>query len=1313
MARFRALTLTTGAVFLFLLTSGCEETKDGSTGTNGTTVGNTETGTGETGTGTKTELAAPTRSLNRDELIQIVALHNKGLAELENKEWLKADATLSELIRIVPESRAARRNLAIGRTLAVVDRTTPYKRFEAPEAYQKAVASAEEAVAGLINLRGADEDIAIADMLSGQLMVFDDSPKTPRMAEGLAKLTAAAERMKDRPDFWMAIVGAMETNRQYNESPVVIQILRRCSELAPDNLYVLERLVDHQASGLESTNPATKKESMDLRQTLERAIPMLQPMNTSFIKQSRIDIVDQIRKAVAQSAPENPEPLFVPAMYVKNLLLNELAKQIDARSIQRNLLDYCFTNPDEWIEQQIREAGLSTVQSLPATLTGFTPHVLVPDLKGVTDVAVTDFTLDSKDDLLVAREGYIEVYERSAAGEWQKTISSADVGGSEPSVPVGGLTKFITADLDRDFDKVLSDVNDSKVLLDFDGDQKIVADPADKNRWFDADLDLIAWGPEQVVIFRNQLNPDGTRSLQVIPQKASQSGVRDITSADIDADGDLDLVMATGEGVRIWKSLDGTQFEAVESEVAGPAFGLDAIVTADWNRDMAMDVAGVSATGGAGELQNLLHGRFRWQTAPSEQKSDTASQLFIRDVDNNNSWDRIQSGLKGIQVVMTDQGPTGTIRHLKTLRIIDQPSHILLAEDFDNDGNTDLIVAHQDRLTLYRGAADGSFAEQKGLFSSDSWSQINSEQLLNTRAAAADFDLDGDLDVVVINGANGQVSGFMNEGGNQYEWIDVVARAVPKDEQFPHNRVNMHAFGSVLQIRSNTANRDVIIDQPRMHLGLGTTKQIDSIRIVWTDGVPQHINTPEHLRSRIGVLAPQILKGSCPYIYTWTGERFEFFSDCLWAAPLGLVQATGDLAPTREWEYLLVPGEKLAARDGKYFLQFTEELWEAAYLDEVKLVAVDHPVDVDIFTNEKVGSPQMAAHRIHTVRERKVPQSVVDSRGRDLLPGLLTQDGDYVQAFTARRMQGVVDPWFMEFELGELRDPSNVRLVLIGWVFPTDTSLNLAIEQNPQIDPPAGPSIEVLKNGTWETAIPFIGFPSGKTKAMVVDISQVTSQGHTRFRLSSGMELYWDAAFVIDGEHDEETRSHACELEAADLHYRGFSRRVYSDQALFRQGHAPEDYNYQAVTEYPRWAPMRGRFTKYGETTELLTSQDDMMIVMGPGDELTLEFSVPNEEPPKGWKRDFVLYNVGWDKDADLNTIYGQSSEPYPFRGMTRYPFADSDKQPDTPEYHHYMNTYQTREYRLDMLWPLTTGLNLQPINTGPGLQPQSAEQRQ
>jgi hypothetical protein len=198
---------------------------------------------------------------------------------------------------------------------------------------------------------------------------------------------------------------------------------------------------------------------------------------------------------------------------------------------------------------------------------------------------------------------------------------------------------------------------------------------------------------------------------------------------------------------------------------------------------------------------------------------------------------------------------------------------------------------------------------------------------------------------------------------------------------------------------------------------------------------------------------------------------------------------------------------------------------------------------------------------------------------------------------------------------------------------------------------------------------------------MVVDISDIFTGDDYRFRIKSSMELYWDRAFFTVDEVNAKTVSQSCDIVAGDLRYRGFSRRTYADNALFRNGRAPEGYDFQSVTTAPRWPTTAGRFTRYGNTTPLLVAHDDQMVVMGPGDALAIKFAVTDKPVPAGWKRDFVLHNVGYDKDADLNTVYGQSSEPFPFRAMSRYPFAQDDAIPDNAEYLRYVNEWQTREY--------------------------------
>ena len=151
--------------------------------------------------------------------------------------------------------------------------------------------------------------------------------------------------------------------------------------------------------------------------------------------------------------------------------------------------------------------------------------------------------------------------------------------------------------------------------------------------------------------------------------------------------------------------------------------------------------------------------------------------------------------------------------------------------------------------------------------------------------------------------------------------------------------------------------------------------------------------------------------------------------------------------------------------------------------------------------------------------------------------------------------------------------------------------------------------------------------------------------------------------------------------KSAHLHYRGFSAREK------RGSTQPEIFDYARVTATPKWGPMQGRFTRYGDVTQLLQAADDRMVVMGSGDEMTVSSDPPDSDVPSGWKRDFFLHCVGWDKDADLNTILGQSTEPLPFNGMTHYPYTDNDKNWKTSEFREYFSDYQTRRGSWGNFW--------------------------
>src|SRR5207244_2834921 len=143
-----------------------------------------------------------------------------------------------------------------------------------------------------------------------------------------------------------------------------------------------------------------------------------------------------------------------------------------------------------------------------------------------------------------------------------------------------------------------------------------------------------------------------------------------------------------------------------------------------------------------------------------------------------------------------------------------------------------------------------------------------------------------------------------------------------------------------------------------------------------------------------------------------------------------------------------VKGEQLAAKDGKYEMQFTEELREVTYLDHAKLLVVDHPADTEIFPNELFKFPPFPDAHIHTVKGALAPASALGSDGEDWRRALSRIDDDYAMPMVLQPAQfaGLAQPWFLElaFDKAAVAKAKKMRLLMTGWFFWSDASANMA-----------------------------------------------------------------------------------------------------------------------------------------------------------------------------------------------------------------------------------------------------------------------------
>ena len=152
----------------------------------------------------------------------------------------------------------------------------------------------------------------------------------------------------------------------------------------------------------------------------------------------------------------------------------------------------------------------------------------------------------------------------------------------------------------------------------------------------------------------------------------------------------------------------------------------------------------------------------------------------------------------------------------------------------------------------------------------------------------------------------------------------------------------------------------------------------ETVRITWPNGLIQN-EIKQAGGKTYKYEEAQRLSGSCPIIWTWNGREFEYITDVLGVAPLGASSGDGKYFPVDHDEYIQISGKSLVPVDGEYRIRITEELSEVAYIDQLKLIAVDHPAEMSVFTNDKfkvrrsLSSVCTASATAHTQRRPKPP----------------------------------------------------------------------------------------------------------------------------------------------------------------------------------------------------------------------------------------------------------------------------------------------------------------------------------------------------
>ena len=751
-----------------------------------------------------------------------------------------------------------------------------------------------------------------------------------------------------------------------------------------------------------------------------------------------------------------------------------------------------------------------------------------------------------------------------------------------------------------------------------------------------------------------------------------ETEARSFLPGDFDHDGDLDIYALKNGANLFWRNnLDGTFSEmAGKMNIDGGNGNSRDAIFGDIDDDGDLDLVVLDDIGTPQLYSNLRQGQF--EKLDSVGFSQGGSTLAAGDYNNDGWLDLLVVGRDGTELYSNE----GEGLFEAVITPFSAPAEDALFFDFDNDGWLDLMITGNKKTTLYHNQ-NGEFEDVSHV--------LPSGAVAGRMLDIIDYNQDGDLDILMI-GEDSKIRLFRNDGGNMNKYLNVRLVGLRAGS----GKNNHFGLGARVEIRAGDLYQSRVVTSEVTHFGIGQRLKADVMRIIWTNGVPQNLFFPG---SDQDIVEQQILKGSCPFLYAWNGERYEFVKDILWRSALGMPLGimAGEMAyafANSTEEYVKIPGEALIAKDGKYKLQLTMELWETNYYDDVKLHVVDHPVGTEVYIDEKFAIPPYPPNIIYTVSDKKLPLSAVDGEGNDLLPMLHEWDYQYVSKFLLTDFQGIAEPHDLILDLGDLKKSDEVVLFLHGWLFPSDASINVNRSQSsggtafpPRVQVPD-------ENGEWKTVIGSINFPNGKDKTCVVDLSGKFLTDDFRVRLQTSMQIYWDHIFFTVNEPDVKVVETVLPALSADLHYRGFSR-------MYRKGgrYGPHWFDYSTVTEGPKWRDLTGMYTRYGDVTPLLKSPDNLSVIMNSGDELTVTFS-QTDAPPlhDGWERDYLLYSDGWLKDGDLNTASGNTVGPLPFQGITAYPYGPEEKMPRHEEFRNYLEQYNTREVKGELFRRVVSG---------------------
>jgi len=776
--------------------------------------------------------------------------------------------------------------------------------------------------------------------------------------------------------------------------------------------------------------------------------------------------------------------------------------------------------------------------------------------------------------------------------------------------------------------------------------------------------DLVVGLDNGLVLFRNEGQgkfSDATKTAGLTPRNKPAG----ITFVDFDHDGDLDLFVTgtklanstSGPNI-LWRNNGNGTFTdwTEESGLGGDGETVGAVLS-DINNDRAVDLI-VTGSGSAPTVYaNPREGKFPASPVYSAALSSTAG-VVVFDF-NKDGWMDIAVTHTGAPGITLWKNVDGRKFERVTLPLEVKRGWGITAVDIDNDGWVDLVAvvetAKGTEVHVLRNLGERGFADVTNDVG------LSDVRFRDARSVvASDIDADGDSDLIVSQ-ASGSTLVLRNDGGNRNHSLRLSFAGLADNRSGLGTKIEVFSDGLWQKWEISGGSGYLSQGSSEILAGLGSHTNADIVRMLWPTGV---IQDELDIAADKPVSFSEIDRrgSSCPTLFAWNGEKYGFISDVIGAAVIGhwVSPTEKNIADTDEW--VKIEGSQLRAKNGKLSFRFGEPMEEVNFLDQVRLVAIDHPAGTEVYPNERfLSAPPFPETRTIISTSAHVPAGAWDDKRDNVLDLLRERDHRYVKDFTNMKFAGYANMHSLTLDLGEWNPSSPIRMFMLGFIeYFTATSMYAAWQAGIN---PVAPYVEAqMPDGTWKRVVDDMGFPAGLPRTIVVDLTGKLPPGTRNIRIMTNLQIYWDQILIDNGPGKAPIRTTVLPLASASLAFRGYPQQI--------EGDTPGDltYNYSEVSLTGPFSRERGPYTRYGDVTDLLTRVDDHYVIFGSGEDMDLEFRATTLPPlPAGWKRDYFFYANGFVKDMDFYEASPFTVAQLPFHGMKKYPYSEGQQYPDDP----------------------------------------------